>query len=123
MVTNQWQPVRLGYLFVDGATPQTVNFLNHHWIGSYKAGSMTCMLASSAVKVGHRLPELRTTCRDVAMKALMAMDEHLMTFVIDPTAGLSSPEAGPVQRKMFDGRAPTCWLRAYWQGRELGWWA
>lgn len=123
LATNQWQPVRPGYLFVDGATPETVHFLSQHWIGSYKAGSMTCMLASSAVKIGRCLPELRTICRDVALKVLQTMDEQRMTFVIDPTASLSSPEAGPVQRKMFDGRAPTHWLRAYWQGRHLGWWA
>lgn len=123
LTTNQWRPVAsTGYLFVDGATRETVQFLHHHWIGGFKAGSITCQVASSAVKVGRCVPALREECRAVAHKVLTAMDETKMTFVIDPTGKEASPEAGHVHRKMFDGRGPAQWLRAYWQGRELGWW-
>lgn len=84
---------------------------------------MTCHVASSAVKVGQRVRALRDACREVALQTLRVIDdEGKMATVLDPEGNQAAPKAGPVQKKMLDGRAPAQWLRAYWKGRELGWW-
>ena len=120
--TNSWNPIEPQYLFSPGVTRETVSFLHHHWVGKFKSGTTTSHVPSAAVLVGHRIPQWRDQCRELALRILSALDEDRMTMTIDPRGDQESREAGPVRVNMFDGRAPAQWLRAYWHGRGLGWW-
>jgi hypothetical protein len=122
MATNQWRPIAAQYLFPAGTTRENAAFPHQFWVGRCKSGSMTCHVAASAVKVGRCVPALRDECRRLAFTILQRVDENAMAMIIDPEGDQECPEFGGIRKKMLDGRGVAQWLRAYWQGLDLGWW-